>query len=173
MQDFFDLLKYVLPSLVVFGTAYYLIQMMLNGDANRRKAEMSMANRKISTPLRLQAYERLALFLERIALNSLIIRTAKADMTAVDLQRSLLANIRHEFEHNLSQQIYVSDASWESVKMAKENTIKIINKVADSVPKDVPAMELSKKIFSVIMQAETSPSELALAVIKNDARTLL
>ncbi len=173
MNELFDLLKYVLPSVVVFGTAYYLIKMMLNGEHNKRRHELAISNKQITMPLRLQAYERLSLFLERIALNSLIVRTARPEMTAMDLQRALLSTIRQEFEYNMSQQIYVSDASWEAIKMAKENTVKIINKVADSVAKESPAMELSKKIFSVIMQAETSPSELALAILKSDIRNFL
>lgn len=173
MEEILEVLKYVLPSLVVFATAYYLIKMMLNNEANKKRMDIALANRKITTPMRLRAFERVALLLERISLNSLIIRTMKAGMNANQLQIMLLTNIRKEFEHNMSQQIYLNDSSWQAVKMAKESTIKIINKVADSVKRDATAMELSTKILQVAMNAEKTPTDLALSILKNEIRTIL
>lgn len=173
MEEILEILKYTLPSLVVFGTAYYLIKMMLNSEANKKRLEIALANRKISIPTRLRAFERVTLLLERISLNSLVIRTMKAGMNANQLQILLLANIRKEFEHNMSQQIYLNNDSWQAVKIAKESTIKLINKVADSVKNDAPAMELSTKILQVVMNTEQTPTDLAISVIKNEVRTIL
>jgi len=173
MQDLLEISKYILPSLVVFGTAYYLIKMMLNNEMNKKRFDVALANKKITTPMRLHAFERLTLFLERISFNSLLIRTMQPNMNVHQLQILLLSNIRKEYEHNMSQQIYVSDNSWEAVKMAKENSIKIINTVADSIKKEAPAIELSKRIMSVIMQNENSPTDLAIRIIKNELRSIL
>ncbi len=89
---------------------------------------------KTITPIKLQAYERIVLFLERISTESLIMRTVKPGMTAQQLHSALIANIRSEYEHNLSQQIYMSNEAWEMVKNAKGTVIRIINNIATKLP---------------------------------------
>jgi hypothetical protein len=81
---------------------------------------------KTVTPIRLQAYERVALFLERINPNSLVMRMHKPGMSARQLQSDLLQIVRAEFEHNMAQQIYMSPAAWKAIRAAKEETIKIL-----------------------------------------------
>ena len=124
--------------------------------------------KKIILPLRLQAYERIVLYLERINPNSLLQRISKPEMTPVQLQSALIKAIREEFEYNLSQQLYVSHRSWELVKNAKEETIKLIYSAAGKVAEGASSQELVKNIFDQMMVNEKMPCDFALEEIKKE-----
>ncbi len=156
------------PSIVVFLTAYLILKNFTDKELYKKRYEIKMKNQSLITPIRLQAYERITLFLERIEANSLIMRIQTPTMTVKQLHAELLSNIRVEFEHNLSQQIYISQPAWEVVKSAKENTVKIINSAMDEVKPDDKAMELSKVIFSKIIEAGKSPTRIAVEFIKKE-----
>ncbi len=81
---------------------------MIRNDQDKRRQEVTLQSTRIVTPIKLQAYERIILFLERISMESLLVRVSSPEITASQLQTSLLATVRSEFEHNLSQQIYMS-----------------------------------------------------------------
>ena len=134
---------------------------------NKRKA-----NQNYTTPLRLQAYERMILFLERVSLNNLVSRVQKRGMSAKQFQSDLIITVRTEFEHNLSQQIYVSQAAWDTVKLAKEEVIKVINVSATQVKDDATSAELSQKIFEILLKLEVSPTQMAISTIKKEVRQL-
>ncbi len=161
-------MKYTLPSFIVFLTAYFIIKKFMDNETKKRAFEISSMNSELITPVRLQAYERLALFLERISPEFLIMRSNKPGMTAKQLQTELLSVIRSEFEHNLSQQIYISNKAWEVVKNCRANLLKIINTSADVVSPDSPSITLSKTILEKIMDMEKSPTDEALEFIKNE-----
>lgn len=124
-------------------------------------------------PLQLQAYERLVLLVERINPQSLINRLYIQEMTVVDMQIALVQTIKAEFDHNISQQIYVSPAAWETVKTLKEQTITLINQVASQLPADAPAKELNIPILEAFMQAGESPSELASQILNAEAKKIM
>ena len=149
-----ELLKIILPALIVFMTAYFLFRDMLENGQKQREFEFRVKNGATVTPIRLQAYERLALMLERISPQSLLMRVSPHDASTSEYHQQLLTNIRQEFEHNLSQQIYVSQILWETIRTAKENLIGIINKSADEVGNEAPALSLSKKIFENYLENE-------------------
>ena len=168
MESLLEVLKYVLPSLVVFATAYLVIKSFLDDQLKKKELEIKAIRKQELSPLRLQAYERIVLFLERISPHSLLPRLQKNDMNASILQNHLLSNIRSEFEHNLSQQIYISKEAWMVTKNAKENIIKIINTAKDSVPPEAPAFELSKRILEQMIQLKTSPTDAAIDFLKKE-----
>ena len=157
---------------IVFFTAFYVLKMFLDNESKKRLLEYNNQNLKLITPVRLQAYERIILFLERIAPNSLIIRLQVPGMQSLQLQMEMLSLIRAEFEHNLSQQIYMSDNAWQVANSAKENVIKLINISAESIDKDAPAIELSKKIMEQWVNTNPSPVKTAIVFIKNEVSTL-
>ncbi len=167
-MEILEILKYTLPSFIVFLTAYFIIKKFMDNETKKRAFEISSMNSELITPVRLQAYERLALFLERISPEFLIMRSNKPGMTAKQLQTELLSVIRSEFEHNLSQQIYISNKAWEVVKNCRANLLKIINTSADVVSPDSPSITLSKTILEKIMDMEKSPTDEALEFIKNE-----
>ena len=104
-----EILKIVLPALLVLVTAYLLIDRLLRNDQKRREHELRKANAATITPVRLRAYERLMLVLERTSPSQLILQTIKPGMTNLELHQQLLHNVREEFGHSLKQQIYVSN----------------------------------------------------------------
>ena len=168
MTDILEILKYIIPSLIVFFTAYFLIKWFITNDQKKRNFEIISDSQKIITPIRLQAYERVTLFLERISPESLIMRVNQPGMTSKQLHSGLLSHIRAEFEHNLSQQIYMSHQSWEIIKSAKGNITKIINTAADRVKPEDPALELSKTILEMVMELDKSPITMAIECLKKE-----
>lgn len=169
MDNLLELLKYILPALVVFGTAYFLIKQMLDRDERRQKLDILMKNQKIITPIRLQAYERIILFLERISPESMIKRVLQPQMKAKQMQMAMLATIRSEFEHNLSQQIYVSSEAWETVLNAKENIIQLINVVGNRASSEDTALTMSKTILDMLMKVEEPPLKKAINFVKQES----
>ena len=168
MFEILDILKYILPSLVVFFTAYLLINKFINNDQQKRKQDIVLNNQKIITPIKLQAYERLILFLERISAESLIIRIQQQGMTSKQLHIGLLSTIRAEFEHNISQQLYVSPQAWELFKASKENMIKLINDCAVNTNPKSPSIELSRTIIERVMETSKSPTSVAIDFLKKE-----
>lgn len=89
---------------------------------------------KLIVPLRIQAYERLLLFIERIQFPVLVKRVFNPVMSRADFQFSLLQNVQDEFEHNLAQRLYVSEDTWQLINMAKEEVLLNINAVFNDNP---------------------------------------
>ncbi len=170
METLFEVLKYTLPSLIVFGTSYLIIRSFLETDQKKRKMELRMANLKTITPIKLQAYERLTLFLERISPESIIMRIMDHKMTSGQLQSALLKVIRTEYEHNLSQQIYISAQAWAVIKTSKEQTVKLINSSMDKIDRDSPAMNLSKIILENTVTLNANPTQPAIDFLKGEIR---
>lgn len=173
MDLLLDILQIAIPSLLVFLTAWLLLRNMIRNDQDRRRQELILQNSRTITPIRLQAYERVVLFLERISLESLLIRINSPGMSASQLHTSLLNSIRSEFEHNLSQQIYMTQQAWEVVKNARSNTIKLINTEYEKIPENATGIELSRKLLERIMDLEKEPTRTAIEYIKNEVARMM
>ena len=173
-MEIIEILKYVIPSLVVLLASYLTIWLFLNNENKRRLSEINLASKDIIIPIKLQAYERIILFLERISPNSLIIRVHQHGMLANHFQSALLNNIREEFEHNLSQQLYVSSSAWERVKNAKEEIVRLINSSAAKLSENEMATSdnLSSKIFEMSLQMENLSTVIAMEAIKKEMRQI-
>ena len=173
MEAFTDILKITIPSLIVFLTAWVLLRNMIKNDQDKRRQELLLLNSRTVTPIKLQAYERIVLFLERISLESLLVRVSSPDMTAQQLHSAILSTIRSEFEHNLSQQIYMSQQAWEVVRNARSNMIKIINSEVEKLPPDSSGLSLSKKLLEKIMELEKEPTRAAIDYIKGEIARMI
>lgn len=173
MELLADILKITIPALIVFLTSWVLLKNMISLDQDRRRQEIILLNSRTVTPIKLQAYERIILFLERISLESLLVRISTTDMSASQLHTAMLSTIRSEFEHNLSQQIYMSPQAWEVVKNARSNMIRIINTEAEKMESDSPGLALSQKLLERIMELETEPTRAAIDYIKNEVARMI
>lgn len=173
MNTVAEILKITIPALLVLLTAIILLRGMIKNDQEKRKHELILQNNRTVIPIRLQAYERIVLFLERISLESMLVRINTPGMTAVQLHSALLTNIRSEFEHNLSQQIYMSPQAWEIVRNARSNMIKIINADYEKMQQTASSMDLSKKLLETIMELEKEPTKAAIDYIKNEVGRLI
>lgn len=165
-----DILKIVLPALLVLLTAYLLIDKLLRNEEKRRNFELHKNSQSIITPIRLRAYERLILVLERTTPNTLILSVAKPKMTNLELHTQLLASIRQEFSHNLSQQIYVSNDVWNYIRGAQESLLRLVNTCAAKCNPNESASVLAEGIIQVYNGSEQTPTDLAMEKLKNEVR---
>jgi hypothetical protein len=168
INTFWEIMKIVLPALIVFLTAYFLFRDMLENSQKQREFEFRVQNMGKITPVRLQAYERFTLLLERISPQSLLIRVNPREMTAGKYHQELLNAIRQEFEHNISQQIYISPILWETIRGAREKLVGIINKSSEETEDTESALSLSKKIFDNYIDEENDPVAIALHELKRE-----
>jgi hypothetical protein len=179
-----NVLLYFVPALLVlFGMFAVMKRFLDNQNAMTRKflerdlqmktIEDKNSRSRESVPMKLQALERLILFLERISPNSLLVRVHRGGMAASQLQSELVATIRAEFEHNLSQQIYVSEQAWEEVKDAKEEMIRIINNAFSHVGANASGIQMSSQIFEQVLKMENVPTQKAVDFIKSEAKKIL
>ncbi len=172
-MEVLEILKYTLPALIVMLTSIFILREMIKRDQTRRKFEVLLQNQKTITPIRLQAYERLVLFLERITPDSLILRANKAEMTSRQLHNAMLQSIRNEYEHNMSQQLYITPQAWEIVKNARSGVIKLINTSFDTIKPDDPAIKLSRLILERSMQVEKHPTQVAIDFLKKEIAEII
>ncbi|MBP5497219.1 MAG: hypothetical protein J6X98_08650 [Bacteroidales bacterium] len=157
----------ILASVVILvAGAAYVTKMVMEAKAKIAALENNQANRAVTLPLRLQAYERMALFLERIDPNQLVLRIHTSGLTVAQEQNLLLTAIRSEFEHNLSQQIYLSDQVWAKVCDAKGDIEAIINTVAGDYDKNADSREFAETVLTVSSQKPVV--ELAIQILKAD-----
>ncbi len=165
-----ELAKLTIPGLLVLIATYYILNNILKNEERNRRYALRRETAKTLNPIRLTAYERLALFLERIEPSSLILRVNQGGMTAKDLHLALLTNIREEFDHNVTQQIYVSNDVWAVTKNAKESIVQLVNTCADNVPDELPSIELAKIIIERYGAIEQTPVDVALNILKNEVK---
>lgn len=174
MEAILEILKYTIPAIVVLVCSYLIVQKFLVSELKRKQFALLHETQNVTIPLRLQAYERLALFTERMHPRQLIPRVYEAGMTVSDLQQTLLFAIKTEFEHNLTQQIYVSKEVWSTVVTVKEQELNMITHIAKLLPPDAPAKELHVRIVDYILGTESAmPTEIALQVINEEAKRVL
>ena len=172
MEVAIEFAKILLPSGLILYAMYLTIRSFLNKERDEKILEIKTRNAETIVPLRLQAYERMVLFLERISPNNLIIRLNKGQLSSSEFQHVLINEIREEFGHNMSQQLYMSEEAWELVKNAKEEVISLINKSAGELNGQSTAMDLSKVIFNTIVENQIEPTTTALKYVKDEIRSI-
>lgn len=166
-----QILAYCLPAVITGGVAYYFFSLHIKNENNRRKFLLHKENQKQALPLRLQAYERMALFLERIEPSKLLIRVTPNSPDKYDYENLLVFHIEQEFEHNLAQQIYISEKCWTIINTAKNTLIQTIRR-ANMSDKVDSANKLREVILTDLLDKQ-SPSSVALAFIKNEVSEFL
>lgn len=121
---------------------------------NKPQAQTTADDNFMTKPLRLQAYERLVLLCERIAMPNLISRVSQPGLSAKEMQFLLGESIKQEYEYNASQQIYVSEVAWNAVRSLRDQNLLMINTIAKSLPADATATELNRRLMEAMMQEE-------------------
>ena len=160
-----DVLILLIPLAGMLLITYLLLQHFFNKQLKEGEKELINQKAKSYLPLKIQAYERAILFLERIDPNNLIIRIHKPTMNAANLHLEILKQIREEYNHNMSQQIYISPKSWAELIKGKEETIQIANTAFGQLKNDANAIELSTKIFEIIAKLPHNPAAQARKLI--------
>ncbi|MEM9647603.1 MAG: hypothetical protein AAF969_03920 [Bacteroidota bacterium] len=168
-DDIFQLFAFLLPAVVTGAVAFYFFRLHTRNEDGRRRFLLHKDSQKDTLPIRLQAYERMVLFLERISINSLVVRVAPKGKSKSDYENLLIKQIETEFEHNLSQQIYMSDECWNIIKTAKNATIQLIRSAGMSET-DSPD-KLREDILNKTIDKQ-SPSATALSFVKKEVGEL-
>lgn len=166
MHEIVELLKYSLPAIIIAIAVYFALRQLAIIEKGRRKKEIELLQTKTFLPLKIQAYERIVLFLERITPENLIVRVNRGGLRAVQLKTLLTNSIREEYEHNISQQIYISPKAWELVKNAKESMINLVNTANAELNNDAGAADLIRSIFDKYLAQDPSPQAAALAFLR-------
>ncbi len=170
VEKIFEVFLYAVPALITGMIAYYFFKEHTKNEDGRRRFLLHKDLQTNSLPVRLQAYERMVLFLERITPSKLLIRVHPTSSDEETYESLLVATIEQEFEHNLSQQIYVSDECWNIIVAAKNATIQLIRK-AGLLEKTGTANKLREVILTEMME-KRAPSDAALSYIKKEVSDL-
>ena len=171
MEIWFEIIRWLLPAIMVLVAVWLVFNNVRKGEMRRQSLELHLKDRRATLPVRMQAHERMILFLERISPESMVMRLQKPNLTVQELHSLLLKTIRQEWDHNVSQQLYVSDEAWTLVKNARENTVKLINTEAGKLKPLDPAMKLSQMILEE-STGSNSPTAAAIQMLKSDIRKL-
>lgn len=168
--DVLQLLFYLLPALLVAAIAFYFFNLHTRNEEQRRRFLLHRENQKNALPIRLQAYERMVLFLERIAPGNLLIRVKPLNEAKEDYASLLIKNIEQEYEHNLAQQVYISAECWNVIKASKNATINNLRKTLAKEGIETAA-DYRQNILTSLLEQQ-SPSETGLAYIKKEVKNI-
>ncbi len=172
MDALIEFVKILIPASVVLYAAYLLVRSFIQKDIDLKKLEIRGKAIEAVLPNRLHAYERMTLFLERMSPHNLLVRLNTGSIPAKDFHQVLLAEVRNEYNHNVSQQVYISEEVWELIKNAKEDLIVSINDAASELGEGSTSLELSKKIFEKNMGKTIDPLAHALTELKREAHRI-
>ena len=168
-----EILKYCIPALCVLLATWIVMHKFYKSEEEKRLCELKRLSQKEISPLRMRAYERLTLLLERTTPEHMLIDLNLAEMTPLQVQAHLIHTIRQESDHNLSQQIYVSDEVWGLIDNTKQQTVAFVNSIAQQMPIESSALDYAKTLITAYRNNGDTPNEIALQALKNEAKTLL
>lgn len=167
-----DILKFTIAGAGVVWIAFYLFKPYLDKQSQLQILELKRSAGNQTLPLRLQAYERVVLFIERINPANMLIRLNVGSLSAAELHIIVVNEIRNEFQHNITQQIYVSSRVWAVLKRVKEDTLSLVNNGVKALPENSTGMELSKTVLIHLSQLEDDPYEIAVNLVRQDLEEL-
>jgi hypothetical protein len=168
-----EIIKITVPALVVYFTVYNLMKTYLDKQYQLRVLEFKQNQSGTTVPSRLQAYERLSLFCERIAVPSLMLRLREEEQSNAALRMAMLITIQQEFEYNITQQVYVSEQLWQIIKIARDNTVLDINGLYEQVDPRGSSKELAEVLLSQSESQSANSLNTALSAIKKEASLLM
>lgn len=162
----------VLPAAAVIFMAHYILTKVYHRDVAHHNIQLKRDRQKEWMPMRIDAYQRAVLFLERIHPSSIIMREQKPNLKAPLMHTKVLASIRQEYEHNIAQQIFISTSAWNVLKKSKEEMIKIYNLAYKKVGDDASALEYSQAVFEIVAEVGDLPCEIAVNAMKEELQSM-
>jgi len=163
-----DILKFIIPAIIVFAASYIMMRQFLEEDYKKKLLEIKEKNTGIITPIKLQAYERLTILLERIAPDNLVIMLSQPRQTASELRLQIINQVSEEFNHNISQQIYISTQAWELIKIIREHVLNIVDDSYKTLPENSKGTDLGKAILSELMNQKNHPTRGGIEFLKKE-----
>ena len=167
-----EILKFTIPALVVLLCVWVVMRYLLRCEQERRLWEIKKNTEKEITTIRLRAYERLALLLERTEPEHLLSDIDMGQMTKAELEQQLLLTVRREWEHNMSQQIYVGDELWAKVMKARDEIASFIHTMALQMPEQSTTFDYARVLMTAYRQNGTTPHQIAMEALKEEVRMM-
>ena len=168
-----EIIKLTIPALIVFWTVNTLLRRFLEGQQQLKGLEVREKQQQATIPLKLQALERLSLFCERISVPNLLLRINDPGGGPQGYKVALMLAIQHEFEHNITQQVYVSQQLWSIIKAARDDTVSFIDVVSEKIEEGASVADFRQALLSYHAGRETSGLDTALLAIKKEAALVL
>ncbi len=172
LSTLLEIIKATVPALIVYYTIDRLLRYFFAQQLRLQSAEGRDKTKDATLPLRLQAYERLSLFCERIDLPNLLMRVRPDGLNVKEYRLTLLLAIQQEYEHNITQQVYVSGQLWEIIKFSRDDTVHLINHATEQISGLEEGRKLTETIFNLLAQRGGTAQEKALEAIKKEAALL-
>jgi len=168
-----EIIKITVPALIVFFTVYHLMKQYLASQYQLKSLDFKQKQQSTTIPLRLQAYERLSLFCERISIPSLVLRVRGDEMSASELRLAMMIAVQKEFEHNITQQVYISEQLWKIIKIARDDVMNVVSEVYEQQGAETSIDNYVQALFAHLQNREFMPLDKALVAIKKEAGILL
>ncbi len=168
MEVLIEFGKILIPASVVLYAVYLTVRSFMIKEIELKKLEIRTRSIETILPNRLQAYERMCLFLERISPPNMLMRLNNPGYSAREFHKYLLDEIRNEYNHNVSQQIYMSEEVWSMIKNAKEDLTILINEASSAMDTEATSLDLSRKIFELTLEKKVEPIGHALSELKKE-----
>ena len=172
MTDLVYILGIILPAGAVLFGMYLVVKSFTQKELEKRLVEIKLKNAELVVPIRLQAYERLCLLLERLSPGNLVVRVNESNYSSVILHQRLRMEIREEFNHNLSQQVYVSSANWRLINNSIDELIGTINIAYRNVEPESKSIEMAKAVFEQWQAKEQDPIAFTLDNLKAEIQKI-
>ena len=172
MELWIFLLFLVFFGITIITLVYFFLKRQEDQELVKLQLELRRGRQDFFLPARLEAYQRAILLMERIHPNSLVMRAHQGNVSALAQQGILLKTIRDEFDHNVAQQLFISEAGWKMMRDSKEESIRLINLAASQMGEQSSSLDLSAKIMEIMAQLETMPSEVAVSFLKQEFQAL-
>ena len=168
-----EILKYCVPTICVLLATWLVMHKFYKSEAEKRLWELKRLSQKEISPIRMRAYERLSILLERTTPEHMLLELNLGEMTILQVQQQLMRTIRLEFEHNLSQQIYVSDELWHTVIATRDQMVAFINTMAQQMPPQSSALDYAKVLITAYTSNGETAHERAMQILRSEAHALL
>ena len=163
------ILGILIPALMVFVAVYYTFRQYHQQQLQLQLLQNRKVKDRIVLPMRLQAYERLILLCERIDFADLLLRLKTPDTSARELQSAMLITVQQEFEHNLTQQLYITPELWQVLLAAKTRTMDFIAEAGIDLKENASSEDYAQKLFQLVSNETSLPSQIGKRAIKTEA----
>ncbi len=168
-----ELVKVLVICGVFAATVFFAFRKYMESKIQLLNLKRQDSYSKEATPMKLLAYERLTLFCERISIPNLVMRLGRKNMRSEELLNAMMIAINHEYEHNLTQQIYVSENLWKIITLAKNETLQLISEMAEKANPNQDYKLTGNQLIAYRSKWPKNPLDTARSAIRNEARLLV
>ncbi len=173
MGVLFDILKVSIPAIVVSVTVYFILKKYFDHQVYIQQVEIAKQNKLQTVPMKMQAYERLVLFLERIRVHKLLVRFENKALDNAALCQTMMVGVEQEFEHNVVQQIYISQKLWEIILLAKNEVLHELNEGLSLCASNQDRFEMRNYFLKASSLGSDKAIEAAIHAIRSEVQLML